>query len=268
MDSTERYVALGDSFTEGVGDDDQSAPNGVRGWADRFALALSASRPGLGYANLAIRGKKMGQILAEQVDVALTFEPTLISIYAGINDLMRPRVDIDFIVSEYAQALAKLASSGAQLLVFTGFDPRASKLFGAVMRSRVALYNELVREAIDEVGATKIDYWRFREFDDVRMWAQDRIHMSTPGHMRMAQRVLHAVGEPSDLTTLTLPELISKPWQQRAREQAKWTKEFAGPWVGRRLRGTSSGDSLSPRWPELIAPSELRIDEGVNSLAR
>ena len=83
MDFTARYVALGDSFTEGVGDDDQARPNGVRGWADRVAEQLGAADPGFGYANLAIRGRKLRQIMAEQVDAAVALKPTLVSIYAG-----------------------------------------------------------------------------------------------------------------------------------------------------------------------------------------
>ena len=39
-----RYVALGDSFAEGVGDPDPSAPNGLRGWADRVAAVLAQLR--------------------------------------------------------------------------------------------------------------------------------------------------------------------------------------------------------------------------------
>jgi lysophospholipase L1-like esterase len=90
-----RYVALGDSFTEGVGDPDPSRPNGLRGWADRVAEALSARNDDLGYANLAIRGRKLRAILAEQVDPAIALDPDLVSIHAGANDVLRPRVDID-----------------------------------------------------------------------------------------------------------------------------------------------------------------------------
>ena len=95
MDFSTRFVALGDSFTEGVGDDDPTRPNGVRGWADRMAERLAAADAGFGYANLAIRGKKLRQIMAEQVDAAVELKPTLVSIYAGANDILRPRIDID-----------------------------------------------------------------------------------------------------------------------------------------------------------------------------
>ncbi|MSZ77615.1 MAG: SGNH/GDSL hydrolase family protein, partial [Actinobacteria bacterium] len=86
-----RYVALGDSFTEGVGDPDDARPNGLRGWADRVAEVLGAQDPGFGYANLAIRGRKLDAILDEQVDAALALRPDLVTIYAGANDILRPR---------------------------------------------------------------------------------------------------------------------------------------------------------------------------------
>ena len=87
-----RYVALGDSFTEGVGDHDPRLPNGVRGWADRVAEVLATHADDFRYANLAIRGRKMAAILAEQVEPALALHPDLVSVYAGGNDILRPRV--------------------------------------------------------------------------------------------------------------------------------------------------------------------------------
>lgn len=90
--ATNRLVCLGDSFTEGVGDEDPSSPNGVRGWADRAAGQLAANDQGFRYANLAIRGKLLGQILAEQLEPALALNPDVVTLYAGGNDLMRPKV--------------------------------------------------------------------------------------------------------------------------------------------------------------------------------
>lgn len=248
---------MGDSFTEGVGDVDRARPNGVRGWADRTAEQLARHDGDWGYANLAIRGRKMRGILREQVDATVAMRPTLVTIYSGVNDLMRPNVDIDGMARSYDEAIARLTGSGAQVLMFTGFDPRASKLFGALLRFRVALYNEQIRQIADTHGATLVDYWRFREYDDARMWCEDRIHMSTPGHQNMARRVLDVLGKPCDIPPVQLPDPTAAPWQQRARDHARWTREFAGPWVSRRLRGTSSGDGLSPRWPTLRPASGL-----------
>jgi hypothetical protein len=75
------FAAIGDSFTEGYGD---FYPNGsCRGWADRFAWLLAASAPGLTYANLAVRGKLLRQVVTEQVSPAVAMKPDLISLAAA-----------------------------------------------------------------------------------------------------------------------------------------------------------------------------------------
>ena len=245
---TSRYVALGDSFTEGVGDWDASRPNGVRGWADRVAEQLILADGSWEYANLAIRGRKLQQVLAEQVDAAVELEPALVTIYAGGNDILRPKVDIDALVSAYDAGIAALRASGAAVLVFTGFDSGRAPVFGAT-RGRTALYNELVRESADRHGAELVDYWRMKELQDERYWDADRLHMSPAGHILTAKRVLEVLRRTD---AIDLPELEALPARSRVeqlRRDAQWARAYLGPWVGRRLRRVSSGDNLSPKYP-------------------
>ena len=251
------YVALGDSFTEGVGDPDPDRPNGVRGWADRVAEALALTHPDLAYANLAIRGRKMRAVLAEQVEPAVAMRPDLVSIYAGGNDILRPKVDIDPLVQEYADALRRLRACGAHVVVFTGFDLGWAPVFGH-LRGRVATYNELVREVAEEVEATVVDFWRMREYRDPRLWDVDRIHMSSLGHQHMAAAVLDALGVRHDATPDPLGPL--EPLDARARRAADlaWARAHAAPWVHRRLTGRSSGDGLEPRFG-----SPVRVADGL-----
>lgn len=246
----QRYVALGDSFSEGVGDDDPSLPNGVRGWADRFAEMLAARTDGFGYANLAIRGRQLLPILAEQVEPALALKPDLVSIYAGANDVLRPRVDIDHLVGAYDEALGRLASGGAHLVVFTAYDPGDSSIFGA-LRGRFAIYNELVREAAERHRATLVDFWRLRDYRDDRLWHTDRMHMSSAGHQRMAIEVLDTLGIGHELQPLPLDPTPAPTRAERRVANLDWAKSHAGPWVKRRLTGVSSGDNLAPRRPAL-----------------
>jgi lysophospholipase L1-like esterase len=248
--SFQRYVAIGDSFTEGVGDPDPSRPNGVRGWADRTAEVLSRQDPDFGYANLAIRGRKLGPILDEQLEPALALEPDLITIYAGANDIMRPRVDLDELVARYDQALDRLSATGARLVVFTAFDPGGSAIYRP-LRGRFALYNELVRASASRHGATLVDYWNLREYRDWRYWDADRMHMGPAGHQRMAIEVLDTLGVPHDLTALPLTETAARSRTEARRENLAWVREMALPWVHRRLTGRSSGDGLDPKRPTL-----------------
>ena len=90
-----RFVALGDSFTEGIGDPEPASPDGNRGWADRVAEVLSQQVDDFAYANLAVRGKLIAQIVAGQVDAALELKPDLITFSAGGNDVIRPGTDPD-----------------------------------------------------------------------------------------------------------------------------------------------------------------------------
>lgn len=248
-----RYVALGDSFTEGVGDPDPTRPNGVRGWADRVAEVLAAGSPGFGYANLAIRGRKVDQIIAEQIDPAVALAPDLITIYAGANDILRPRVDLDGVVERYDAALGRLAATGARLLVWTAFDPGGSAIFRP-MRGRFAVYNELVREVAARHGATLVDYWRMREYRDPRLWDADRMHMSAAGHQRMAVEVLDVLGVPHALEALTLADAVALSRAEQRAANSAWLRESAVPWVHRRVTGRSSGDDLDPRYPTFGRP--------------
>jgi lysophospholipase L1-like esterase len=244
--SFHRYVALGDSFTEGVGDIDPNRPNGVRGWADRVAEVLATTSADFTYANLAIRGRKLDRILDEQLDPALEMRPDLVTIYAGANDIMRPRVDIDALVEKYDAALGRLADTGARVVVFTAFDTGGSAIYGTI-RGRFALYNELLRTAVDAHDATLVDFWRMRVFRDWRHWDPDRLHLNAAGHQRIAMQVLDALGVTHELTALPLTEIPPPTRRERVQQDLEWARTHAVPWIHRRLTGRSSGDLVSPR---------------------
>jgi len=254
-----RYVALGDSFTEGVGDDDPARPNGVRGWADRVAEVL-AGQPGaddFGYANLAIRGRKLGQIVTEQIDPALAMSPDLVTIYAGANDILRPSVDIDALAATYDEAVGRLAASGATVGIFTSFDPGSYALFKPT-RGRYAIYTEHVREIADRHGCVVLDMWRTgRNAPAWAIWSQDRLHLNAVGHHYIAEMVLDTLGIPHTFRqpTLTPPRLATR--REARTENVAWAREHLGPWIHRRATGRSSGDTVSPKRPELAPISPI-----------
>lgn len=247
---SKRLVTLGDSFTEGVGDDDPAALNGVRGWADRVAEQLAARDPEFRYANLAIRGKLMPQILGEQLEPALAMDPDLVTLYAGGNDLMRPKVDIDALMVDYEAAVAKIRATGARLVLFTGVDGVEDALFRR-MRGRVAIYNEFVRAIAARHDAVLVDMWAMRQLRDRRLWAPDRLHLNPYGHTEVAIAVLAALGVGHPLAAAELgPREVLSPAARRS-QNLKWAQEHALPWVRRRLRGESSGDTMTAKRPVL-----------------
>jgi lysophospholipase L1-like esterase len=137
------FVAIGDSFTEGYGD--YYPDSSCQGWADRFARMLAASSPGLTYANLAIRGKLLRQVISEQVPPAIAMRPDLISLAAGGNDLLRPKADPGALAASFEQAVTALRTAGSQVLLLSGFDPVVLPL-GHLIRDKCMAYNALIRD--------------------------------------------------------------------------------------------------------------------------
>jgi lysophospholipase L1-like esterase len=253
MSAITRYVALGDSFTEGVGDPDPSSRNGLRGWADLVAAHLACHNPELQYANLAIRGHTMDAVITGQVQPAIMLQPDLVTIYAGINDLLKLRTDIDAMMARYARALARLQRTGARVMTFTAADIGNVPVFRR-LRGRAAIYNELLRAIVDDLGLELVDFWRFTEFRDPRLWDSDRVHLGPLGHRHMAGRVLDALGVPHNLSGPQDPAALYSGRVSRLKSDLEWAASFAAPWVIRRLRRVTPGAGIEPKLASLTTP--------------
>ncbi|WP_406283733.1 SGNH/GDSL hydrolase family protein [Embleya sp. NBC_00896] len=243
------YVAVGDSFTEGVGD---PGPDGnFLGWADRFAARLAVERPGLRYANLAVRGKLLHQIVEEQVPLAIAARPDLVTLCAGGNDVLRPGSDPDRLAAEYEEALAALTGAGARVVVFTGFDTRWVPVL-KLIRGKVATYNELLRAIADRYDCPVADMWSLTSLHDRRAWSEDRLHLSPQGHDRVALKVGRALGLDGDPDAAWPAEDVAVTAGAARLENVHWAREHLVPWIGRRLRGQSSGDNITAKRPDLV----------------
>jgi lysophospholipase L1-like esterase len=247
------FVALGDSFTEGLND---PGPDGeYRGWADRFAEILAARNGGLRYANLAVRGKMLGEVVSAQLPVALAMAPDLVSIAAGGNDLLRPGADPDQLAELFEGAVTQLRDTGCQVLILTGFDPRTFPVIRWI-RGRVAVYNMHLRAIADRQGCLVLDLWSMPILCDPRVWSDDRLHLAAEGHRRVALRACETLGlqpgpDLSDADWRTpLPALadVTGPaagangpggvggfggtrgaWLAARRLDARWAREHAAP---------------------------------------
>ncbi|MDR1427455.1 MAG: SGNH/GDSL hydrolase family protein [Bifidobacteriaceae bacterium] len=261
-----RFVAVGDSFTEGLWDPAEGPGDCQRGWADRLAAALAwrlredPDRPFL-YANLAIRGRLLGRILAEQLGTALAMRPDLVSFVAGGNDLLRLDSDVDALLDQMDRAVRKIRSTGADVLLATSADPVESMVIRRI-RGRAALYYAGMWSIARRHGAHIVDLWGMKSTRDVRLWAPDRLHLTGEGHRRVANAALLGLGlEPDDPDfDAPLPPAVAPPLPERAREEAAWVREHLAPWVGRHLQGRSSGDGRNPKRPTLapIEPASAR----------
>jgi lysophospholipase L1-like esterase len=248
-----RYIALGDSFTEGLSDHDPDRPGEFRGWADRLAGHLAAASPDadVEYANLAIRGRLLRQVVEQQVPVALDAGPDLVSLVAGGNDLMRPGADPDELAATLEDAVLRLRAAGADVLLATGVDTRHTPILRRV-RGKVAIYNAHIWSIAARSGAVVLDQWGAHWMLDWRLWDTDRIHLTSEGHRRVALAAAAALGlagAEGDEWRTPLPPADPRPLRAAVAEEAAWVRGFVAPWISRRLRGRSSGDGREPKRP-------------------
>ncbi|WGW12582.1 SGNH/GDSL hydrolase family protein [Saxibacter everestensis] len=249
------YCALGDSFSEGMNDPaPDGAPDRYRGWADRLAELLTTSTtgsPDLTYANLAIRGRLLDAIIAEQVPRALELKPDLVSLVGGGNDCIRPGADPDALAAKLDDAVVRLQESGATVLLATGFDTRMTPLLRAI-RGRVGIFNANIWTIAQRRGAFVLDSWGLKPLHDLSRWSEDRLHLSAEGHEIVAQQALAVLeGRPTPEAGQVPVARPARPLRQAVNEEAAWVRQHLAPWVGRRIRRTSSGDGRSAKEPEL-----------------
>ncbi|MGW0753535.1 SGNH/GDSL hydrolase family protein [Streptomyces sp. NPDC002587] len=246
-----RYVALGDSQTEGMGDGDDTV--GLRGFADRLAEHLAAVNPEVRYANLAVRGRKAGQVRAEQLGPALDLRPDLATVVAGVNDMLRPRFDAAEVAGHLEEMFAALTAVGSHVVTVTFPDVGAMVPLARPLGSRVRDLNTRIRAAAARHGVTVADVGRHAVATDPRLWTADRLHASPVGHERIAAALARAIRLPGsdDGWTLPLPPRPVPGRRQAAGAELRWVAGFLGPWIVRRLRGRSSGDGRTAKRPGL-----------------
>ncbi|WP_344323227.1 SGNH/GDSL hydrolase family protein [Streptomyces macrosporus] len=252
------FVALGDSFTEGMSD---LLPDGTyRGWADLLADRLAARTDGFRYANLAVRGKLIGQIVEEQVDVAAAMGADLVTLVGGLNDVLRPKCDMGRVCGLLEQSVAKLAPNCGRLVLMRSPGRRGPVL--ERYRARMEHLFSHLDALAEEYGALVVDLYGCDALSDPRMWAEDRLHLTSEGHRRVAEAVWQRLGYPAESDWREdLPAAVPPHWYARRVEDLRFTRRHLLPWIGRRLTGRSSGDGRAPKRPDL-APLAPAVDRG------
>ncbi|QOD04641.1 SGNH/GDSL hydrolase family protein [Pseudarthrobacter sp. BIM B-2242] len=242
-----RYVAMGDSFTEGIGDPEPSSPGGYRGWADRVAEELGRGQEDFAYANLAVRGRLLQQIVDQQLAPCLALKPDLVTLSAGGNDLIRPGGDPDALAEKLDSVVQILAMGGATVVLFNGPDTGSSVL--GRIRSKVAIYNENLRTVAARHDAIIADMWSLKQLNDPQMWDADRLHFSPLGHHTIAAMVLDSLNVNHTLEPLLPKSLPQRTWREARSGDLVWARTHFVPWVVRRLRNRSSGDGITAKRP-------------------
>ncbi|MGM7697189.1 GDSL-type esterase/lipase family protein [Microbacterium sp. A84] len=240
----QRYVALGDSLTEGLCD---PAPDGaLRGWADRLALLLSA-RGGLHFANLAVRSRRVRDVCGEQLTRARELRPDLVSILIGANDLVKSHVDVEGLAAQLEDTVRTLREDGADVLLVTPFlpDHRAARLFS----ERFADFASRLARIAERHGAILVDTDLHPELPARPNWGEDLVHLSSRGHRFLAYRAGEMLGVPHAETLGALDQVLH---DVDATTRAAWWRRHALPWVWRRMRGRVAGDGLLAKHDDYV----------------
>ena len=253
-----RYVALGDSLTEGLCD--PGPDGGLRGWADRLALLLAAREP-LDYANLAIRSKRVEDVCGTQLDRALELRPDLASILIGANDLVKRRVSIPLLAARLEDAVRRLRASGADVVLVTAFLPGnpAARIYARRFSAWATALAGIARRQ----GAILVDTDLHPQLARRENWGEDLVHLSSRGHRFLAYRVGVVLGVPLADELGALDEVLHAAERTGA---GVWWRRHALPWVWRRLHGRAAGDGRSAKHHDYVrlgrergvrAPSEV-----------
>ncbi|MFF1556740.1 SGNH/GDSL hydrolase family protein [Streptomyces sp. NPDC058279] len=242
-------VAIGDSFTEGMSD---LLPDGsYRGWADLLAARLAAREPGFRYANLAVRGKLIGQIARDQAPVAAAMGADVVTLVGGLNDALRPKVDMGRVRGHLEEAVGLLAPTCGTLVLMRspGRDGPVMERFRPRMEELFAVLEELAARH----GALLVDLYGAPVLGDPRLWDVDRLHLTAEGHRRVAEAVWQTLGlPPEEDWRAPLPPAAAPGWSVRRTQDLRFARRHLLPWIGRRITGRSSGDGRAAKRSELL----------------
>ena len=260
-----RFVAIGDRFTEGVGD---ALPDGsMRGWADLVAAGLAADGGGIHYANLAIRGRLITPIVADQLEHALALDPapTMLSFNGGGNDMLRPSFGVAGVMARAQTVVDRCADQGVNLLILTGGDPTVRLPRGRTIKARGDEFLEATIEfAARHPHVTFVDNWSDQELRRAPYWSPDRLHLGPLGHARVAARVLTALGVDTPLPRAD----DAADTRPGAAAEARYWARYVLPWLARRAVRRSSGHGRSAKygtWEWIAADAGIAKPVGEDS---
>ncbi|WP_141933169.1 glycosyltransferase [Microbacterium sp. SLBN-146] len=260
----EKYVALGDSLTEGLCDTSRMPGGAYRGWADRLAQLLAhddAAGAELRYANLAVRSRRIRDLTRDQVPRALALKPDLVSLFMGANDLVAGRADPVALAAEFEESVRRLRACDIDVLVVTPFLPH--RLSARIFATRFAIYASELRRIAAAHRAFLLDLEAHPAIGKLDMWADDKVHLRSRGHRFLAYRAADALGVPDAEALGGLDAALHA--DDDTPVSGGWLTRDALPWVWRRVRGRTAGDGLVAKHDDYVL---IRRADGIRSRER
>ncbi len=246
----ERYVAIGDSSTEGL--DDPDGQGGYRGWSSRLAERIARRQGRLLHANLAVRGRTTRQIREQQLERAAAMNPDLATVFSGTNDVFQPRFDADRLGADIDLMQRTLVAGGATVLTFTLPDLTPIMPLARPLAPRIHALNDALRSVSRATGTILVDFAAHPGATDPRLWSEDRFHANSRGHALIAEALAHALGLPGSDDAWMRPLPFEAPPGPRARITAelRWIRRHVMPLMWRRPGGPPMED-FRGKQPEL-----------------
>jgi lysophospholipase L1-like esterase len=247
----ERYVAIGDSSTEGLNDPDGNG--GYRGWSRRLAARIADAQGGLLYANFGVRGLTTRQILDRQLEPAVCMRPDLVTMFSGTNDVIGRNFSADSVARDLEHMQRTFIENGATVLTFTLPDLTPVMPIARWIAPRIQALNDAVRAASESTGATLLDFASYAVATDARLWHEDRIHANATGHARIADALAFALrlSGTDDAWGIELPPLAPPTLGLKLAAEIKWMRRYLLPWIGKGMRARFKGKRRERRRPSL-----------------
>lgn len=192
--AVDTYVAMGDSFTAGLGT--ETGPI----WADLVASRLRQANPGLRFNNIAVYGAT-SEGVAQQAEIALGKEPDLVTVVCGMNDVLKSvRLDPEGFAARLAAIFDRLQAElpGAAILTATApgnltFPEPARPPTQAHIVDGLRTLNRTILMQAGERGIPALRWSEHPGLRDPGNFAEDGLHPSARGHALMADEVSRAL---------------------------------------------------------------------------
>ncbi|MES5866578.1 GDSL-type esterase/lipase family protein [Bacillus cereus group sp. RP32] len=187
-----RFVSIGDSFTEGIGDEVEGIA--LKSWVDHLVQLCEKD---IEYANFAKRGLVTKEIRSQQLEKALTFNPDLVSLIAGANDVLKGRWNHEAYKNDMKFMIDTLSKAGADIIIASLPDFTVRLPFSSekkqVLKEQLLEANEVILSLSREYKLHHVDFWNHHLVNDNTLWSKDLIHPNSKGYVKVAELIFSSL---------------------------------------------------------------------------